>query len=75
MSLGSMALATSFSLPTHSLGVLPSDLQKSNAVASVLFAPIQLHCNKSHNRLCKVCFLGAFFSQFSVSLSQILKVP
>nr|QMU23679.1 1-deoxy-D-xylulose-5-phosphate synthase [Eleocharis dulcis] len=43
-----MALA-SFSFPTHSLGVLPSDLQKSNAV--VLFAPVQLHCNRSHTRL------------------------
>lgn len=52
MRLISMALA-SFSVPTHSLGVLPSDFQKSNALASVLLAPIHLHCNRSHNRLCK----------------------
>ncbi|KAF3330355.1 putative 1-deoxy-D-xylulose-5-phosphate synthase [Carex littledalei] len=47
-----MALA-SFSVPTHSLVVLPSDFQKSNALASVLLAPIHLHCNRSHSRLCK----------------------
>ncbi|XP_078178967.1 putative 1-deoxy-D-xylulose-5-phosphate synthase, chloroplastic [Carex rostrata] len=47
-----MALA-SFSVPTHSLVVLPSDFHKSNALASVLLAPIHLHCNRSYNKLCK----------------------
>ncbi|KAJ4779123.1 1-deoxy-D-xylulose 5-phosphate synthase [Rhynchospora pubera] len=47
-----MAL-TSFSFPTHSLGVLPSDPQKSNSSTSVFLAPIDLHCNRSLNSLCK----------------------
>ncbi|KAJ4786005.1 1-deoxy-D-xylulose 5-phosphate synthase [Rhynchospora pubera] len=48
-----MAL-TSFSFPTHSLGVLPSDPQKSNSSTSVFLAPIDLHCNRSLNSLCKL---------------------
>ncbi|KAJ4772975.1 1-deoxy-D-xylulose 5-phosphate synthase [Rhynchospora pubera] len=47
-----MAL-TSFSFPTHSLGVLPSDPQKSNSSTSVFLAPVDLHCNRSLNSLCK----------------------
>ncbi|KAJ1695307.1 hypothetical protein LUZ63_012005 [Rhynchospora breviuscula] len=47
-----MAL-TSFSFPTHSLGVLPSDSQKTNSSTSVFLAPIDLHCNRSLNTLCK----------------------
>ncbi|KAJ3676530.1 hypothetical protein LUZ60_003942 [Juncus effusus] len=56
---------TTFSLNTHSLGVPPTDLQKSFSLSSHLLHLADFHCAKSHNRLLKLKRKGCVTASLS----------